>query len=187
GLIVAFILLTYNRLALMRNEAQNSLSQIGIQLRRRHELIPDLVAVVRRFMGHEHETLRLVISARNTAASCIEHAQPGAGSKGALSKLAAAETSLTQSLGRLQIVLEDYPELKTDLQVANLTTEIRSTENRIAFARQNYNDRATDFNTARTTFPAIMIARMIGFESDFSLLEFKDQHMIRRAPVLQLA
>lgn len=172
---------TYNRLVLMKNQTENGFNQINVQLKRRHDLIPNLVECVGQYMSHEKEALEAVIAARNQASGQLK-GSAGPGNAGAMSSMAGAESALTGALGRLCFVMEAYPELKADKTVAQLTEELTSTENRISFARQAYNDWATAFNAYRQTFPTITFANKIGFGEDFSLLEFADQKEIEQAP-----
>ena len=144
----------YNRLVRLRNQVKNAWRQIDVQLKRRHDLIPNLVEVVKDYMSYEQETLRQVIAARNRAV-----ASEGQGIEVAM----AAEQGLSGALGRLFALMEDYPELKANANVANLTEELSSTENRIAFARQFYNDSVMAKNNAIETFPSNMIANMFNF------------------------
>jgi len=160
---------TYNRLVAMNNQAKNGFNQISVQLQRRYDLIPNLVETVRGYMTHETETLEAVIAARNQAAGQLKNANSGGAE--AVSALAGAESALTGALGRMSFVMEDYPELKANESVAQLTEELTSTENRIAFARQSYNDWATAFNV---------------FSENMSLLEFEDQAEIKHAPKVSL-
>ena len=172
GLMVAK---TYNRLVAMSNQAKNGFNQISVQLQRRYDLIPNLVETVRGYMAHESETLEAVIAARNQAASQLKNAN--AGGAEAVSALAGAESTLAGALGRMSFVMEDYPELKANESVAQLTEELTSTENRIAFARQSYNDWATAFNVMREAFPTNTFASQIGFSENMSLLELSLIHI----------
>ena len=185
ALIAMAVAKTYNRLVKMSNQTKNGFNQISIQLQRRYDLIPNLVECVRGYMAHESETLEAVIAARNEASAKLKGAtNPTDGT--ALSSLAGAEGALTNALGRMAFVMEDYPELKVNESVAQLTEEITSTENRIAFARQAYNDWATEFNNDRQEFPTVTFASSIGFGDDFSLLEFEEAQAIKKAPQVAL-
>ena len=175
---------TYNRLVLMKNQTNNGFSQISIQLKRRHDLIPNLVETVKSYLVHERETLEAVIAARNDAAGKLDHANPN--DPAALGSMSSAEGALTGTLAKLSFVMEAYPDLKANETVAGLTEELTSTENRIAFARQAYNDWATGFNSMRQSFPTITFASSIGFRDDFAMIEFEDQKAIQEAPQVQL-
>ena len=185
AIVLRMVTNTYNRLVNMSNQTKNGFNQISVQLQRRYDLIPNLVEAVRGYMSHESETLEAVIAARNEASAKLK--QAGSPTDGAaVASLAGAEGALTSALGRMSFVMEDYPELKAIESVAQLTEELTSTENRIAFARQAYNDWATAFNIMRQEFPTVTFANNIGFGDDFSLLEFEDAEAIKRAPKVAL-
>ena len=162
----------YNRLVNYRNDAKNAFAQIDIQLTRRYDLIPNLVEVARKYLQHEQETLTAVIAARNHAANALKNTEGSGGSTG-VGALAAAEHALGARLGGLYATFENYPDLKADNQLAALREEIASTENRIAFSRQHYNDSVTEYNSAIEQFPANIIAGMFGFRVA-ELLEIED-------------
>ena len=168
----------YNSLVNKRNEYKNAFAQIDVQLTRRYDLIPNLVEVARKYLQHEQETLTSVIAARNHAANALKNT--GGGTAG-IGELAAAEQALGARLGGLYATFENYPNLKADNQLAALREEIASTENRIAFARQYYNDSVTDYNNAVQQFPANIIAGIFAFRAN-SLLEIDDIDT-KRAPV----
>ena len=175
----------YNRLVSMSNQTKNGFKQISVQLQRRYDLIPNLVESVRGYMTHESATLEAVIQARNQASAQLQNAAANPGNGAAMASLASADGLLTGAMGKLSFVMEDYPELKANEVVADLTEELTSTENRIAFARQSYNDWATAFNIRRQSFPAVVFAGTLGFNDDFDLLEFEDQK-IQEAPQVSL-
>jgi len=152
--ILFFGIGAYNRLVSLRNQVQNAWKQIDVQLKRRHDLIPNLINTVRGAMNFERGTLEAVVAARNTAIA--------AASSGNVPATAAAETQLTGALGRLLAVVEAYPDLKATGNVAQLQEELTATENKIGFARQLYNDTATQYNTAQQTFPTMLFAGMAG-------------------------
>ena len=168
----------YNSLVNKRNEYKNAFAQIDVQLTRRYDLIPNLVEVARKYLQHEPETLTSVIAARNHAANALKNTSGGTAGIG---ELAAAEQALGARLGGLYATFENYPDLKADNQLAALREEIASTENRIAFARQYYNDSVTDYNNAVQQFPANIIAGIFAFRAN-SLLEIDDIDT-KRAPV----
>ena len=169
--IVASIAI-YNRLVNYRNDAKNAFAQIDVQLTRRYDLIPNLVEVARKYLQHEQETLTAVIAARNHAANALKNTEGSGGSTG-VGALAAAEHALGARLGGLYATFENYPDLKADNQLAALREEIASTENRIAFSRQHYNDSVTEYNSAIEQFPANIIAGIFGFRVA-ELLEIED-------------
>src|SRR5437773_9840213 len=156
GIVIALALAAaaiYNRLIKLKTNCENAFAQIEVQLKRRYDLIPNLVECVKRYMIHERDTLERVIAARNQAAAGLTRAIQQPGDSEALRTWMGAEGSLAGALGRLSAVMENYPELKANESVGDLTEELTSTENRIAYARQTYNDWATGFNTYRQTFP----------------------------------
>ena len=154
---------TYNRLVQLRNRIANAFVQIVVQLKRRHDLIPNLVEVARKYMEHENATLVAVTQARGLAQGAAEAARAQPGSVAAMGALAAAEQSLMGQVGRLLAISEDYPALKADQNMRELSEEIASTENRIGFARQAYNDAVLDLNNAAQAFPDVLLARLTGF------------------------
>ena len=186
GTVVVLVLwgvLIYNRLVLLRNRMANAFGQIDVQLKRRHDLVPNLVEVARAYLKHEAATLEAVIKARGQAQSAAASAQPGnAASMGAL---ALAEGALSSSLGRLMMVAEAYPELKADATCQSLSEELTSTENRLGFARQAYNDQVLDFNNGATQFPDLVVARLLGF-APAAMLEATTSAAERAAPQVRL-
>ncbi|MDF1481648.1 LemA family protein [Extensimonas sp. H3M7-6] len=153
----------YNRLVQSRNRIANAFAQIDVQLKRRHDLVPNLVEVARRYLAHEAATLEAVIQARGRAQSAAAAAHAAPASAAAMGALAAAENALGSSLGRLMLVAENYPELKADVTMQSLSEELTSTENRLGFARQAYNDQVLEFNDQATRFPALIVARLLSF------------------------
>ena len=164
ALIVVFVIVLYNKLVTLRNRYQNAYSQIDVQLKRRYDLIPNLVEVAKGYMAHERETLEAVIQARNGAQQANARAASQPGDPTAMAGLAGAEALLTGSLGKLFALQERYPELKADGQMKALQEELTSTENRIAFSRQAYNDAVTAYNTQREVFPSSMVAGTFNFQ-----------------------
>ena len=168
GLMVlagVFFVSIYNKLVTKRNRYENAFSQIDVQLKRRHDLIPNLVETAQGYMKHESETLEAVIKARNQAQAAEKKASQNPSDSGAMQALMGAESMLSGALGNLMVTVEDYPELKADQQMTRLMEELSSTENRIAFARQAFNDAVTTYNISRERFPAVMVANMFGFQS----------------------
>ena len=165
GLLVFFWAVgAYNRLVRLKNAIANAFGQIDVQLKRRYDLIPNLVEVARRYLQHEAQTLEAVIAARNQARSAEQTAAGNPLSAGALGALAGAEQLLGGALGKLFAVVEDYPDLKADQNMRELSEELSSTENRVGFARQAYNDHVLEFNDAAAQFPALIIARLFNFQ-----------------------
>jgi LemA protein len=183
--VAALFLLTvavYNRLVALKNRFQNAFSQIEVQLKRRYDLIPNLVETAKAYLTHERETLEAVTQARNQALAGLNAAKAAPGDKGAMAQLIGGENALAGALGRLNMVMEAYPDLKASQNMQQLSEELTSTENRIAFARQAFNDAVMEYNTYKQSFPQVMLAPMVGHGSDASLLEFADSAAIREAP-----
>ena len=153
----------YNRLVALRNRFKNAFAQIDVQLKRRYDLIPNLVETAKGYIKHERGTLEAVVSARNAAATANARAAQAPGDAAAMKELSGAETALAGTLGRLFAVAEAYPELKANTTMTALMEELTSTENKIAFARQAYNDAVMGYNTARETFPTNLIAGPFNF------------------------
>lgn len=170
----------FNGLTRKRNEYKNAFAQIDVQLKRRYDLIPNLVETVKGYAKHERETLEAVVKARNVAAAAAEAAAKAAGDPDAMARLAAAESSLGGMLSRLLVTVERYPELKANQNFLELQEELTSTENKVSFARQAYNDAVTDYNNTRAVFPAVLLAGMFGF-TEAKLLEVEAPEM-REAP-----
>lgn len=181
GLLVFFWAVgAYNRLVRLKNAIANAFGQIDVQLKRRYDLIPNLVEVARKYLAHEAQTLEAVIAARNQAKSAEQKAAGSPLNAGALGALAGAEQMLGGALGRLFAVVEDYPELKADQNMRELSEELASTENRIGFARQAYNDHVLEFNDAAAQFPTLIVARLFGFLPQ-SMLESTTSEVERQA------
>lgn len=180
-LLVFYGVGVYNRLVALRNRLENAFAQIEVQLKRRYDLIPNLVETVKGYMKHEKETLEGVINARNQAVSGLKQASANPGNPKAMQALASAESGLSGMLGRLFALSEAYPDLKANQNMAQLTEELTSTENKVSFARQAYNDSVTNYNTYRQTFPPILFANFLGHSEDAELLEF-DSGAIAEAP-----
>ena len=171
----------FNKLVMLRNRFKNGFAQIEVQLKRRYDLIPNLIEVAKGYMKHERETLEAVIQARNMAAGGLQKAAQNPGDAAAMQGLASAEGTLTGSLGRLFALAESYPDLKANQNMMQLSEEMRSTENRVAFSRQAFNDAVTAYNTYKQTFPPVVFAGMFGHGQDATLLEF-DSAAIAEAP-----
>ena len=174
---VAFFLVSiYNRLVAGRNAYKNAFAQIDVQLTRRHDLIPNLVETAKGYMKHERETLEAVISARNVAVTGLKNAAANPGDPNAVQQLAGAENALTGALGRLFALAEAYPDLKANQNMMQLSEELTSTENKVAFARQAYNDSVMSYNNAREIFPNTIVANTFSFQPA-QLLEIESQEM----------
>ncbi len=179
-LILLWAMGVYNRLVTLRERMLNALSQIDVQLKRRYDLIPNLVETVKGYLKHERDTLEAVIAARGRAVQAEQRAAANLRDPAAVQEMFAADAALSGALGRLLVVMEAYPELKADQRVAALQEELTSTENRIAFARQAYNDAATQYNIYRQKFPAVLVANSFGFQAA-PLYEIQDEAQ-REAP-----
>ena len=153
----------YNSLVTLRNRFKNAFAQIDVQLKRRYDLIPNLVEVAKGYLKHERETLEAVIKARNIALAASQSAAANPADAGAMKSLVSAETGLAGALSRLMVVAEQYPDLKANQTMMQLTEEMTSTENKIAFARQAYNDSVMIYNTSREVFPNVIFAGLFGF------------------------
>lgn len=165
GLLVGLWLVgLYNGLVTLRNRFKNAFAQIDVQLKRRYDLIPNLVETAKGYLKHERETLEAVIQARNIAATAASHAAANPADPAALKQLGGAETGLAGALSRLMVVSEAYPDLKANQNMLRLTEELTSTENKIAFARQAFNDAVMTYNTRRETFPTVIVAGALGFQ-----------------------
>ena len=168
GIIALFILFLvgiYNSLVTLRNRFKNAFAQIDVQLKRRYDLIPNLVETAKGYMKHERETLEAVIGARNQAASAAKSAAADPSNASAMKGLSGAEGVLTGAMGRLFAVMEAYPDLKANQNMMAVQEELTSTENKVSFARQAYNDAVTSYNTAREKFPNVLIATPMGFQA----------------------
>ncbi len=172
----------FNKLVTYRNRYKNGFAQIEVQLKRRYDLIPNLVETAKGYMSHERETLEAVITARNQAASGLTAAAADPGNAQAIQGLAGAEGLLSGAIGRLFAVAEQYPDLKANQNMMQLTEELTSTENKVAFARQAFNDGVTVYNTYRQSFPTVMVAGIFGHSQDAALLEYEDREQIQEAP-----
>lgn len=175
-LLLAYGVLIYNRLISLKNRFENAFSQVDVQLQRRYELIPNLVETARAYMKHESETLQAVTDARNTASRACSEAARQPDDASAVGALASAEGSLMSAMGRFNVVMEAYPELKADQSMQDLHESLATTENRVAFSRQAYSDSVMNYNTAREQFPAVIIASICSFK-EADLFEVSEPEM----------
>ena len=180
GLLV-WAVMVFNGLVQRRNRIANAFGQIDVQLKRRYDLIPNLVEVARRYLAHEAATLEAVTRARGAAVGAAAAAREHPASAAALSALGNAEQALGGSLGRLLAVAEDYPDLKADATMRSLSEELTSTENRVGFARQAYNDEVLAYNDAAAQFPGLLVARLLGF-AQAGMLQSTQSDTERQAP-----
>jgi LemA protein len=178
--VALFAITIYNRLVASRNRFKNAFAQIDVQLTRRHDLIPNLVETAKGYMKHERETLEAVVNARNAAVSGLEAAKADPSDPEAMKRLAEAEQGLSGALGRLFALSEAYPDLKANENMMQLSEELTTTENKVAFARQAYNDSVMQYNTLRESFPNNLFAGWFNFQAA-ELLEIEDEAK-REAP-----
>ena len=178
--VVVVVVSIFNKLVLLKNRFKNAFSQIDVQLKRRYDLIPNLVETAKAYLKHERETLESVISARNTALAGLKAAN--AGDATSMKSLGQAEGQLRGALGRFNMVMEAYPDLKANTTMMQLSEELTSTENKVAFARQAYNDAVAEYNAYKQSFPPVVFAGVFGHAKDAAWLEFEDKAEIIKAP-----
>ena len=172
----------YNQLVSLKNRYLNAFAQIEVQLKRRYDLIPNLVETARGYIKHERETLEAVIAARNSASAGLAAAAKDPGNAAMIQELASKEGALTGALNRFNVVMEAYPDLKANQNMMQLSEELISTENKVAFSRQAFNDQVMTYNTYRQSFPPVIVAPIFGHATDAGLLEFEDSAAIQEAP-----
>ncbi len=180
--VIVWAISIYNQLVTLKNRFKNAFSQIEVQLKRRYDLIPNLVETAKGYMAHERQTLESVTQARNQAVAGLRAAAADPGNADALKQLASAEGTLAGALGRFNVTVEAYPDLKANANMMQLSEELTSTENKVAFSRQAYNDQVMAYNTYRQSFPPVLLAGLFGHGTDASLLEFADSAAIQEAP-----